>query len=142
DVAMTRALAGGGPGPWPARQLRGLPLSDRQWTASLTDEELPVLATLLTEHLPEPVHALLSRHGGRPLAVRLRQVTWWPGRSVTVSWDCTVAGGPLAGQRRLVATTRPPPQLTTTRSAPTAPTGLTQTEPPGAMPRGEGAHRL
>lgn len=85
------------------------PLTDRQWTASLTDPDLPVLPELLTDQVPGPLAAAVAAAGGTVTAVAVNQVTWWPGRSATVSWDTVVDGGPLAGRATYVGTTLDPP---------------------------------
>lgn len=85
-------------------------LTDRQWTASLTDPELPVLPDLLTDQVPGPLAAAVAAADGTVTAVAVSQVTWWPGRSVTVSWDTMVDGGPLAGRATYVGTTQEPPK--------------------------------
>lgn len=81
------------------------PLTDRQWTASLTDEALPALPDLLTDQVPGPLAAVAEASDGRVSAVAVSQVTWWPGRSATVSWDAVIEGGPLAGRATYVGTT-------------------------------------
>ncbi|WP_109471498.1 phosphotransferase [Ornithinimicrobium cavernae] len=86
------------------------PLTDRQWTASLTDEALPVLPDLLTDQVPGPLAAVAGASGGTVTAVRVSQVTWWPGRSATVSWDSIIEGGPLAGRATYVGTTLDAPE--------------------------------
>lgn len=85
-------------------------LTDRQWTASLTDPGLPVLAELLTDQVPGPLAAAVGASGGTATAVAVSQVTWWPGRSATVSWDAVVEGGPLAGRATYVGTTQQAPE--------------------------------
>lgn len=86
------------------------PLTDRQWTASLHDDGLPVLSELLTDRLPGPLAAAVHAAEGRVTAVRVSQVTWWPGRSATVSWDTVVEGGHLAGRATWVGTTLTAPE--------------------------------
>lgn len=85
------------------------PLTNRQWTASLTDGALPALPDLLTDQVPGPLAAVAAASDGRVTAVAVSQVTWWPGRSATVSWDAIVEGGPLAGRATYVGTTLEPP---------------------------------
>ena len=94
------------PGPTPGT----LPLTDRQWTASLSDPALPALPDLLTDQVPGPLGALVEATGGTVTAVAVSQVTWWPGRSATVSWDAIVEGGPLAGRATYVGTTLEAPE--------------------------------
>lgn len=93
---------------------RPIPLTDRQWTASLRDEALPVLPELLTDQVPGPLAAVATASGGTVRAVAVSQVTWWPGRSATVSWDTTIDGGALAGRATFVGTTvtAPPDAVT------------------------------
>lgn len=83
--------------------------TDRQRTAALTDERLPALAQLLGDRVPGPLATAVGATGGRVTAARVRQVTWWPGRSATVSWDAVVEGGPQAGRGTWVGTTRTAP---------------------------------
>ena len=85
-------------------------LTDRQWTASLTDEAIPVLPELLTDQVPGPVAAVAAAQGGKVTAVAVRQVTWWPGSSATVSWGTIIEGGPLAGRATYVGTTLEAPE--------------------------------
>lgn len=85
-------------------------LTDRQWTASLTDPGLPVLPELLTDQVPGPLAAAVAASDGTVTAVAVKQVTWWPGRSATVSWDTVVEGGPLAGRATYVGTTQRAPE--------------------------------
>ncbi|USQ78349.1 aminoglycoside phosphotransferase family protein [Ornithinimicrobium faecis] len=93
---------------------RPIPLTDRQWTASLTDESLPVLPELLTDQVPGPLAAVAAAAGGSVTAVVVSQVTWWPGRSATVSWDSIIEGGSLAGRATFVGTTlKAPPEAVT-----------------------------
>lgn len=87
-----------------------IPLTDRTWTASLTDPDLPVLSDLLTDQVPGPLAAAVAAADGTVTAVAVSQVTWWPGRSATVSWDTIVQGGPLAGRATFVGTTQEPPE--------------------------------
>ncbi|WP_114907654.1 phosphotransferase [Ornithinimicrobium murale] len=98
------------------------PLTDRQWTSSLSDEDLPVLSALLTDQVAGPLAAVVADSGGTVTAVALNKVTWWPGRSATVSWDTVVEGGSLAGRSTFVATTR--------------------SAPPGAVTVGEGTETV
>lgn len=86
------------------------PMTDQQWTASLTDEALPVLPELLADRVPGPLAAAVAAAEGTVTAGRVSQVTWWPGRSATVSWDTVVEGGPLAGRATYVATTLTAPE--------------------------------
>ncbi|WP_256839934.1 phosphotransferase [Ornithinimicrobium faecis] len=93
---------------------RPIPLTDRQWTASLTDESLPVLPELLTDQVPGPLAAVAAAAGGSVTAVVVSQVTWWPGGSATVSWDSIIEGGSLAGRATFVGTTlKAPPEAVT-----------------------------
>lgn len=95
-------------GPTPAAEE---PLTDRQWTASLSDPGVPVLSELLTDRrVPGPLAAAVAGAEGTVTAVGVSQVTWWPGRSATVSWDTVVEGGPLAGRATYVGTTRRAPE--------------------------------
>lgn len=93
-------------------------MTDRQRTAALADDRLPALAELLTDRVPGPLATAVAAAEGTVTAVRVRQVTWWPGRSATVSWDTVVEGGPLAGRATYVGTT-----LTTPEGARVAGTG-------------------
>lgn len=82
-----------------------LALTDRQWTASLTDEALPALRELLTDPVPGPLARWVAGQDGTVTSAAVRRVTWWPGRSATVSWDVSVEGGALAGRGTYVGTT-------------------------------------
>lgn len=86
------------------------PLPDRKWTASLTDPDLPELADLLTDQIPGPLAAAVAAADGTVTEVTVSQVTWWPGRSATVSWDTIVEGGRTAGRATYVGTTQVPPE--------------------------------
>ena len=88
----------------------GQPLTDRQRTASLTDDRLPALAELLGDGVPRPLAAAVAAAGGTVTAIRVSQVTWWPGRSATVSWDTVVEGGSSAGRATYVGTTLKAPE--------------------------------
>src|SRR5690606_21752651 len=59
--------------------------------------------------IPGPVQAAVSATGGSIAAIRLAEVTWWPGRSLTAAWEATVEGGALAGPGRYVVTTQRAP---------------------------------
>src|SRR5690606_28606874 len=86
------------------------PRTGRRWTADLSDPALPVVGDLLAEGVPGPLAAVVAATGGTVGAARLTEVTWWPGRSVTVTWDVVVTGGPLAGPGSFVATTVAAPE--------------------------------
>lgn len=60
-------------------------------------------------HLTTPLGEAVCAHGGTLERARPRQVTWWPGRSLTVTWDTVTRGGPHPGPGRWVGTTVPPP---------------------------------
>lgn len=78
-------------------------------TARLWDPDLPVVADLLVADVPGPLVAAVDNAGGRAVAAKLREVTWWPGVSCTARWDVDVADGPLAGRQDLAATTKTGP---------------------------------
>lgn len=78
-------------------------------TAALSDPELPVVDELLVAGVPGPIAAAVEAVGGDAVEARLRQVTWWPGSSCTGRWDVEVTGGPLAGTRDMVVTTKSAP---------------------------------
>lgn len=86
------------------------PRPAREWTAGLSDPGLPVVAQLLSDGVPGPLAAAVAAAEGQVTEIALREVTWWPGSSITVSWDAVVAGGPLAGPGRYVATTQRAPE--------------------------------
>lgn len=75
-------------------------------TAALSDPDLPVVEDLLVAGVPGPIAAAVEAVGGEAVEARLRQVTWWPGSSCTGRWDVEVTGGPLAGTRDMVVTTK------------------------------------
>lgn len=73
-------------------------------TASvLADDTLPGASQLVIERTPEPLVAAFDEAGSRIESVTPVQVTWRPGRSLTVRYRVT-ARGLLEGERQVVAT--------------------------------------
>ncbi|MGZ5385078.1 MAG: hypothetical protein ACXWH0_13985, partial [Acidimicrobiia bacterium] len=59
----------------------------------LDDPDLPAVGVLLGPGARGPLEALLAQDGSKVDGIRPRQVTWWPGRSITVRYDVTTATG-------------------------------------------------
>lgn len=72
-------------------------------TAALTDPGLPELAVLLSTNPPAPLEVAVEALDGSVASSRVGQVSWSPGRSVTVRFDVEVAGGPLEGRQTFIA---------------------------------------
>jgi hypothetical protein len=72
-------------------------------TSDLTDPKLPALAALLAPGIPEPLLALGDELGARVTAAEAIQVTWWPGRGITVRYRAKLEGGQIPGEHQLVA---------------------------------------
>lgn len=62
-------------------------------SARLHDPELPAVELLLGPEALEPLQAALSSSGTVLGGIRPRQVTWWPGRSITVRYEAHSASG-------------------------------------------------
>ena len=73
-------------------------------TAALTDPRLPEVATLLGTTPPPPLQAAVSALDGEISETVIIQVSWSPGRSVTVRYKVGVSGGPLDGEQAFIAT--------------------------------------
>ncbi len=72
-------------------------------TAALTDPKVPALQALLAPGIPEPLLALGSELEARVTTAEAIQVTWWPGRCITVRYRAKLEGGQLPGEHQLVA---------------------------------------
>lgn len=74
-------------------------------TARLRDDAIPAMADLLVaDEVPEPLAAAFAPFGVTLRDAVARQVTWWPGSSLTVRYRATLEG-PLDGGHDVVATT-------------------------------------
>lgn len=71
-------------------------------TTRLTDPGLPVVSTLLGPPIPPALRAAVGIAGGEINDVTVAQVSWWPGRSITVRYSVAVLGGSLDGQQSFV----------------------------------------
>jgi len=72
-------------------------------TARLTDPGVPAVAALLAPGIPEPLLALGTELGARVTSADAIQVTWWPGRGITVRYQAKLDGGAMPGEHQLVA---------------------------------------
>jgi hypothetical protein len=72
---------------------------------ALRDPGLPGMAGLLGIDPPPPLEAAVDAADGVLTRARLVQVSWSPGRSLTVRYEATVRGGSLHGDRVVVAAT-------------------------------------
>lgn len=72
-------------------------------TKALHDPDLPALGVLLDDGVPPPLQAAVAASGARVERAVAAQVTWWPGKSVTVRYDAALSG-PLSGRHQIVAT--------------------------------------
>lgn len=59
----------------------------------LTDPDLPAVDTLMGPGARELLDVVLAPSGERTATFRPRQVTWWPGRSITVRYELTSQSG-------------------------------------------------
>lgn len=71
-------------------------------TARLSDPSLPAVHDLLGSAVPAPLRIALASSGVRLLSATAKQVTWWPGESITVRYTADVEGA-LAGRHQVVA---------------------------------------
>ena len=71
--------------------------------AMLHDDRLPAVAILLGEAVPAPLRAAVDAEGAHIASASTRQVTWWPGRSITVRYRARLEGPHLNGNHDLVA---------------------------------------
>lgn len=69
-----------------------MPQSDSRM-CELRDERLPAMPSMLGDSAEEMLAAAVAAYGGRLLKARPSQVTWWPGRSLAVSYDAMVTSG-------------------------------------------------
>lgn len=72
-------------------------------TSQLVDPDLPAVATLLAPLPPSPLRVAVATAGGEVAACDTTGVTWWPGRSITVTYRVSVSGGDLAGSHDFIA---------------------------------------
>jgi hypothetical protein len=59
-------------------------MPDQARNAMLRDDRLPAVEILLGDAVPEPLRAAVEASGARLVSATTRQVTWWPGRSITM----------------------------------------------------------
>ena len=71
-------------------------------TMALVDPGLPVVSTLLGLPHPPALQAAVDTTGGQLTDVRITQVSWWPGRSITVRYSVSITGGTLPGEHAFV----------------------------------------
>jgi hypothetical protein len=64
----------------------------------LEDPELPAVGILLGGEARHPLDALLAGFDTEVTEFRLRQVTWWPGRSITVRYAVATSAGDTGRQ--------------------------------------------
>jgi hypothetical protein len=72
-------------------------------TSALRDARLPELAALLAAGIPEPLEAVMGAAGVTVDAAEAVQVTYWPGRRVTVRYKTELIGSDVQGEHQLVA---------------------------------------
>lgn len=72
--------------------LKTMSAADTQMS-ELRDERLPAMPSMLGDTAQEMLAAAVEAYGGRLLKARPSQVTWWPGRSLAVSYDAMVTSG-------------------------------------------------
>lgn len=71
-------------------------------TMALADPKMSAVSTLLGSHLPPALRAAVDIAGGTMVEARVAQVSWWPGRHITVRYDVEVSGGALDGRQVFV----------------------------------------
>jgi hypothetical protein len=74
-------------------------------TTALSDPALPAVSTLLGPQVPPALEAAAGVAGGEISDAKVAQVSWWPGRSITVRYSVGVRGGALDGQHSFVCVT-------------------------------------
>ena len=79
-------------------------MPDPARNATLRDDRLPAVEILLGDAVPEPLRAAVEATGARLVSATTRQVTWWPGRSITVRYRAELDGAHISGQHDLIAT--------------------------------------
>ncbi len=79
-------------------------MPDQARNAMLRDDRLPAVEILLGDAVPEPLRAAVRASGARLVSATTRQVTWWPGRSITVRYRAELDGAHISGQHDLIAT--------------------------------------
>lgn len=72
-------------------------------TLALADPDLPAVSALLEPPCPSALRAAVDIAGGEVADARVAQVSWWPGRSITVRYNVAVLGGSLNGRHSFVA---------------------------------------
>ena len=68
----------------------------------LTDPKMPAVSALLGTSLPPALRAAADIAGGDLVAAQVAQVSWRPGRHITVRYDVEVSGGALDGNQVFV----------------------------------------
>lgn len=63
---------------------------------------MPLVSTLLGSVVPPPLQAAVAISEGQVTDAEISQVTWWPGKSITVRYKAMVTGGALAGRQAFV----------------------------------------
>lgn len=71
-------------------------------TMGLTDPKMPAVSALLGTTLPPALGAAVDIAGGDLVAARVAQVSWRPGRHITVRYDVEISGGALDGNQGFV----------------------------------------
>lgn len=72
--------------------------------SQLHDPELPAVAALLEAcKPPSPLRAAVAAAGSDIADSQVSGVTWWPGRSITVTYRVDLVGPELAGAHQMVA---------------------------------------
>lgn len=73
-------------------------------TRRLADPELPAVATLLSSCPPSPLSSAVATAGATLIEAHPTGITWWPGRSITVTYRARVALATGTENWELVAT--------------------------------------
>jgi hypothetical protein len=71
-------------------------------TMALADPEMSAVSTLLGTPFPPALRAAVDIAGGTLVAASVAQVSWWPGRQITVRYEVDVSGGALDGPQVFV----------------------------------------
>jgi len=71
-------------------------------TSRLEDLEMPLVSTLLGSVIPPPLQTAVATSEGQVTDAEITQVTWWPGKSITVRYKTMVTGGALTGRQAFV----------------------------------------
>jgi len=107
----------------PSRTVTSMSVTNAR-ASRLEDADLPELAVLLADGVPPPLGAAVGMIDATLGEAVVRQVTWWPGRSVTVRYDVRFEGaveGP--GQVVAVAGEIPPGAVVVERREPVSASG-------------------